>query len=178
MSISIKVQRSFTKLGADKLEKSKIKFYQKVADQLPGVILDNWNKGISPVQGVGRFQQYSKSYIEQIEHNRKAERSNNKNAEKSLKKGLVAVDKRAHGTAEIFRGKQRSPVNLRLTGFMHKSIRATADFLKATIYIDSPYAKYHNGAGKVDRHILPKGNESFSSLIMKKLRDLLKESFK
>lgn len=177
MSISIKIEKNFTKLGFEKIQKAKSKFYVDVAAALPDLIIGLYNKGISPVEGVGKFKQYSKSYVEQIEYNRKADKSNVKQAEKSLKKGLDAVDKRKGGTAEIFRGKLKSPVNLKLTGFMHKSIRSFYDTESVTIKFDSPIAKYHNGEGKVDRHILPKGNEKFSSLIMKKLRDLLRNAF-
>ena len=177
MSISIKIEKSFSKLGQDRIQKAKEKFYAEAAAALPPLIVELYNKGISPVEGVGKFKQYSKSYVEQIEHNRKADKKNVKQGEKNLKKGLAAVDKRKHGTAEIFRGKLRSPVNLKLTGFMHKSIRSFYNNESTTVLFDSPIAKYHNGQGKVDRHILPKGNEKFTSLIMKKLRDILRNAF-
>lgn len=177
MSISIKIEKNFTKLGFAKIQKAKSKFYVDAAAALPNLIIELYNKGISPVEGVGKFKQYSKSYIEQIEYNRKADKKNVKQGERNLKKGLDAVDKRKGGTAEIFRGKLKSPVNLKLTGFMHKSIRSFYDTEGVTIKFDSPIAKYHNGEGRVDRHILPKGNEKFSSLIMKKLRDILRNAF-
>jgi hypothetical protein len=178
MSISVKIDKKFSNLGTDKINRAKAQFYAQVANDLPKVIVDNILKGISPVEGFGRFQQYSASYIKQIEHNRIADKKNNKAADKALSKGLTPIDKRNHGTAELFRGKLKSPVNLKLSGFMLASIKGEVNQNGAKISFDSPIAKYHNGDGKVYRPMLPKGGQVFSSLIMKKLKDMLKNALK
>jgi hypothetical protein len=64
-----------------------------------------------------------------------------------------------------------------VTGIMIGSLQANVITNGVEVKFDSPIAKYHNGQGRVDRHILPKDGEIFSSLIMKKLRDMLRESF-
>jgi len=206
MSISLKIEKKFTKLGTDFIEQSKKKFYAEAAKQLPYVIASTIQKGISPVEGIGRFKQYSPSYVDQIEGRVKFFRKGSKTiairpdietkqgksiAEHSkitYKNGAIAPGKLigAHSKLSfkgslfakgLGHGKLKSPVNMTVTGVMVGSIQGDVVSNGALISFNSPIAKYHNGQGRVDRHILPKGSETFSSLIMKKLRDLLREAF-
>lgn len=178
MTISLKVENKFVKLGQEKISKSVKAFYREVAAILPNVIADNIRKGISPVEGVGRFKQYSPSYVKTIEFNRKSEKKNIKTNEKRLSKGKDAIDSRNGKTAQMFRGKLKSPVNLFLSGKMMASLKSILGQNEVTIVFESPIAKYHNGEGRVDRPLLPTDGRNFSSLIMKKLKDILKNSFK
>lgn len=181
MSISLKIDKRFRNFSYEYKEKRLKSFYQKVVQELPYLIASTIQKGISPVEGVGRFKQYSKSYVEQIEKVRKGDLKDLRRNEANLKKGMDAIDGRSNAkSAAIFRnaGKRKSPVNMTVSGVMLGSIQGRVTPQGAEIKFDSPIAKYHNGEGRVDRHIFPKNGESFSSLVMKKLRDLLKESFK
>lgn len=179
MSISLKIDKKLRNFSNEYTEKRIQTFYAKVATQLPYVIASTIQKGISPVEGIGRFKQYSASYVEQIERVRKGDVKDLKLNERRLKKGQDAIDGRSTSkSANKLRGKLRSPVNMSVTGAMVGSITGLVTAKNVIIKFTSDIAKYHNGQGRVDRHILPKDGESFSSLIMKKLRDLLKESFK
>jgi hypothetical protein len=211
MSISLKVERKFKNLTPEFINSAKKKFYREVAAQLPDLLKESYRKGISPTEGVGKFKQYSKSYVEQIAGKLTFRVINGKVIPIKLKKTVtklrqgkeigqnsrISYDKE---TGAIKRGKDqaahsklkwtkvydaglgfnklKSPVNLRVSGKMIESLKAIVSSNSVTIQFDSEIAKYHNGYGKVDRQILPKGNQSFSSLIMKKLRDLLRESLK
>lgn len=73
------------------------------------------------------------------------------------------------------RGKSVSPVNLRATGKMMKSLRYEIRNRKLSIVIGSRIAKFHNdigaGASKVIRKILPnKEGERYANPIMSKLK--------
>jgi uncharacterized protein YeeX (DUF496 family) len=158
---------------------------------LPKLILDLINKGISPVAGaVGRFQQYSKSYIDQITGKaaffrkggslRVVEVVSNKElkslrastqAKKSNKKNAEFVKK---VTKEKFGGKVRSPVNLKVTGEMHDSLTFNSNngILKAS---DFKWDLHNNGEGNLpERRLLPdREGESFNRRVQQKITESL-----
>ncbi len=184
MSIYLKIDKNYTSLGEEFLEIRRKKFYNEVAKQLPYVIVGTIQKGISPVQGFGRFQQYSKSYIDQIEGRKRtvygvARGKTSKNIEKIGAKSSLKVKKFSLFTGQkgLGHGKLKSPVNLTVTGVMLGTLIGEVFSFGTILRFTSDIAKYHNGQGRVDRHILPKNGEQFSSLIMKKLRDILNEAF-
>ena len=102
--------------------------------------------GRSPVAKKGRFQRYSESYREQI------------------RKGALA-DRR----------KRRSPVNLKVTGELLKSIFWKQSRKGIRVGFDNPLADIHNRLGaskkKVIRRMLPTNKgETFSKSILNDLR--------
>lgn len=108
---------------------------------LPDAIRRSIEKGVSPVQGGGRFKRYSDSY------------------RKAIKNDYESV-KEKHG--------KQSPVDMTLTGDMLKSLDIV-DSKPGTVRLefDDPKAYYHNnsGAGKsrVIRRLLPdREGEKFS----------------
>ena len=108
-------------------------------------------KGISPVRGQGKYRKYSRSYRDQI-----------------LKNKLPFP-------------KKRSPVNLRLSGQMLKSIFTKFNKAGFIIGFKSSLADIHNrqGAGKsrIIRRILPnKSGEEFNKSIQVDIQKFLEKS--
>ncbi len=116
------------------------------------------SSGKSPVQGVGRFKDYSDSYKDAIEEN----------------EGIM------RGTdGKLWSGKRVRPVNLFVSGTMQKSQRITEKDGKIQLSYTSKFAVYHNvGTLKMPRRpMLPtdKG-ETFSRSITKFLYDTAKKA--
>ena len=119
-------------------------------------------KGISPVQGGGKWRKYSLGYKKEIR-------------KQKTRRMKTASPK-----------KQKTPVNLRLTGGLHRSLSSTAigGFLrnfKLRIQFKNALADIHNrrGAGKskVIRRLLPtKSNEKFNRKINTVLKNELLKS--
>ncbi len=102
-------------------------------------VIDSMSKGLSPVKGGGgqsggksRYQEYSDVYKMQI--------------------------KKQNGKFKDY-GKRVRPVNLKLTGKMHESIKSRPIKFGVLVWFESEIAKYHDklGAGKskVTRKMLP-----------------------
>ena len=111
-------------------------------------------KGLSPVQGEGRFKKYSKSYLKAIE-----------------------------GSQGDFKSKKKSPVNLTLSGDMLKETKVKKTENGLILSIDHWLADIHNrqGAGKskVIRRLLPtESGETFTREITKRLREALLQAVK
>jgi hypothetical protein len=158
---------------------------------LPKLILDLISKGISPVAGaVGRFQQYSKSYIDQITGKAAFFRKGgslrvveaistkelkslraSKDAKKQNKKNQEFIKK---VTKERFDGKLRSPVNLKVTGDMHNSLKFNANngILSAT---DFKWQLHNDGEGNLpERRLLPdRDGEVFNRRVQNKITESL-----
>lgn len=124
-------------------------------DWLPPLIVSTIKRGISPVQGGGRFKRYSESYRDAI--------------------------RKKQGDA-IFKEGQISPVNMTLSGDMNDSLQAkkSAKNGAVTIQFDDPKAYFHNnsGAGKsrAIRRLLPdRKGERFSRNIQEKIIETFKE---
>ena len=144
--------------------------------------------GQSPVSGFGRYQKYSKSYIEYIEG--KAYYFTNKYgrvvriANKPFKgKGSVKRNKSIQNLSKPFANKNRSPVNLYATGDMMDSLRIKKDSTNKVILLGftDKKAKYHDKLGaskkKVIRRLLPtRQGEKFKSNINTALKQYCKDS--
>lgn len=145
-------------------------------------------RGISPVEGEGKYKQYSKSYVDQITG--KASFFKNKNgklvvikddpskkmgrgARKALKEGLKIT------SLKNIYGKRKSPVSMSLSGDMLKSLKVKKRFLDGiSIQITDKKSEYHNeGNNKLPRRaLLPKEGEEFSRLIQQKIRKALEKA--
>lgn len=113
-------------------------------------------RGISPVEGAGRFQKYSESYRESIRSDHKATRD---------KAGQV------------------SPVNMTLTGKMLDSLEIVRRGDKRFMEFEDKKAYFHNNSGagskRVIRRLLPdKDGESFNSVLQRKFTAAIKRIVK
>lgn len=137
-------------------EDVKKRFNKEVSDgavgyELVRTIQDMIKKGISPVDGQGRFERYSDSYRTAIKA------------------------KRVQGKTTV------SPVNMYQTGEMLGSLRALQKGSKVIIEFTDKKAAYHQFAeGSMPvRKLLPQNGESFTKritqLILKALKKAIKE---
>lgn len=131
------------------LAKATAKWQVIAAQEIKPMIVEMIVKGQSPVQGQGRYKDYSSSYKKQITGKKY----------KSL-------------------GKKLRPVNLTLTGEMLRSIKSRPIINGIAVWFSDRKAKYHDklGAGKskVIRKMLPnEEGQKFSNVINKKLREIL-----
>jgi len=154
MTISKDLQRMLDNKSPELLKNIKKEFSKKSPVKVKQAIVQDMVKGISPVKGQGKFKQYSPSY------------------KKAIRKGRLKTAKTK---------KAISPVNLKLSGEMRKSLKAYTSggyFKNFRLIISYKHflADIHNrrGAGrsKVIRRLLPtfKG-EQFNrriSLVLKK----------
>lgn len=158
---------------------------------LPKLILDLISKGISPVAGaVGRFKQYSKSYVDQITGKAAFFRKDgslrvveavstkeltslkaSKEAKKQNKRNQEFIKK---VTKERFGGKLRSPVNLKVTGEMHDSLTYKAS-TGELIADDFKWDLHNNGEGNLpERRLLPdREGEVFNRRVQQKITESL-----
>jgi len=173
--------------------------WQKVGSKILKIeILAAMNRGVSPVAGEGRYDKYSRSYAQQLGHGAQFARSEKRRTGPKRKrrrksklvkligkaKSVFAPKKKKTKKKKVFKyGKQLRPVNLKVTGKMHRSLGVSKvkDGLK--VKFSNPLAHIHSelGAGrkKVIRRIFPKegSNQTFSRVILRKLRKLLRKSF-
>lgn len=80
-----------------------------------------------------------------------------------------AIKKGRHG------GKRQRPVNLKLSGALHKSIKGRKTQKGLTIWFSDKKAEWHNkGMGSLPvRRLLPEGDEGLSRVIQKHVQDTL-----
>lgn len=154
-------------------------------------IVQDMIKGVSPVKGKGKWKRYSKSYKDQIKGKVRFFTSG----------GVVVAIKAKRGkrisnnvTKSASPTKQISPVNLRLTGELHRDLKVftSGGFLRSFRLVarfKNKLADIHNrrGAGKskVVRRLLPtKNGEQFNKRIttvilaqMKKAADMVVSKF-
>lgn len=175
--MAAKIDVNFKKLKRF-LPKIKKQFNKKAPSILVESIKADLESGVSPVKGYGRFKPYSKSYKQQIDG--KVRFFTNSNGK------IVALKAKTRGRGRFrffdskFTGKKKSPVNMKLSGDMIKSLKAKKGFLKGSIKvsISDKKADYHNrrGAGKskVVRRLLPSNpGEKFNRRITLNIEDLL-----
>ncbi len=78
--------------------------------------------------------------------------------------------------------KKERPVNLKVTGKLHKSLKSRLTKNGVAFWFSDKKAKYHDkeGAGKskVIRRMLPRKGEQFSKTITKKIFDILEKAVK
>jgi len=127
--------------------------------KLKVLIGQSLDRGLSPVENGGRstmasgrrYKKYSDSY------------------KKRIKAGKVP------GKTSV------SPVNLKATGQMRRSLKGRPTIKGIALYYSSPISKYHNdeGAGlsKIIRQILPDDNQNFTRSIDRELTDLYTRIF-
>jgi hypothetical protein len=122
---------------------------------LKDVIIESISRGESPVEGHNRYDPYSKSYA------------------KTIRKGMKG-----------FPSKKGRPVNLKLSGKLHKSIKARDTRSGITVWFSDEKAEWHNkGMGLLPvRRLLPVAGEELSSSIQldleEKLEDIVKNTFR
>ena len=126
---------------------------KEASEEVKKEIIKSIEEGMSPVKGVGRYEPYSESYKE------------------AINKGRYSAY-----------NKKTNPVNLKLSGKLHKSIRTRITKTGFSIWFTDRKFTYHNdlGAGKsrVIRPILPTGaGERFRSKIEKVITDIIIKHF-
>jgi len=155
-------------------------------------ILEDLNSGVSPVKGKGRFAKYSDFYKDAIRGKPHLDDSgqpfiwrtkNGKSFKVYVNDGFVNTDVTSQGSKSI------SPVNLKLSGKLHKSLSTKAiitnvagrSFLVLKIKFDHFLADIHNrlGAGRagVVRRMLPtESGETFNLKTQRLIKQLLTAS--
>ena len=78
-----------------------------------------------------------------------------------------------------YRKKDKSVVNLKVTGKMLKSLKVKTTLKGISVFFSSAIMKYHNGQGRVDRLTLPvENNQEFRKEIKQRLAKAYKKIFK
>lgn len=147
--MGFKIKKNFKDLE-NLIPKVRKEFLRQSKRDLKKLVIDeSISKGISPVEGQGKFEKYSKSYKEAIKAGRYSQYS-----------------------------KTISPVNMKLSGDMLESFFVEDNGNSLKIGFDHELAEIHNdkGAGqsKVIRRLLPtKQGEKFKRSILRGILDLL-----
>jgi len=156
-------------------------------------ILDDLNSGVSPVRGEGKFKKYSDFYKDAIRGEPHLDDSGQPfiwRSDKSGRPHKVYVNEGFNNTDVTSQGsKSISPVNLKLSGKLHKSLTVAATsfpisgrpFLILSIQFKHFLAYIHNnlGAGRkgVVRRMLPtESGEQFNTKITRLIKDILNAS--
>lgn len=153
---------------------------------IKGEILESINKGISPVDqknaypkntgGKTRYQKYSESYQDQI--TRRAAYLHFKGG------GSIRIDDEDEqdyidelNEYLIKNNKRIRPVNLKVSGTLHRSLKKKKGLGYLRLTFEDPKAIYHDqkGAGKskVIRRLLPRGVEEFNRPIQRRIIDTI-----
>lgn len=153
---------------------------------IKGEILESINKGISPVDqknaypkntgGKTRYQKYSESYQDQI--TRRAAYLHFKGG------GSIRIDDEDEqdyidelNEYLIKNNKRIRPVNLKVSGTLHRSLKKKKGPGYLRLTFEDPKAIYHDqkGAGKskVIRRLLPRGVEEFNRPIQRRIIDTI-----
>jgi hypothetical protein len=139
-------------------------------------ILADMNKSISPVKGKGKWVKYSESYIKQIKGELGFFTKDNK---------VIPVTNPQINLGQLW-DKQVSPVNLKLSGELHNSLKVFGVGLLSKVYVlrvqfNDFLADIHNRRGaskkKVIRRLLPtESNEEFNYGLTRVLLNSLRDS--
>ena len=143
-----------------------------IANDTKEQVLSFIKKGISPVEGFGRYEKYSDSYKDQIQG--KVSFRTFKNPKRVVALEPLQADKIK------FAGKKIRPVNLKLSGKLHKSLESKVSKSGVRIVFKNKVAKYHNnGTDKMPRRaMLPKKGEELSRRIQKKMQKKIEQIIK
>ena len=164
---------NFTKIGRDigkqlsqRIKKDYLARFRKIANKgnrLTSIILELISKGISPVLS-SRFLRYSDSYRQAILGKVRFFTTN---------AGVVAV---RPGDKGLGLGKKQSPVNLKLSGDLHKSLNYKPN--SGVVGFTDEKAEWHNkGMGVPQRRLLPtETGEQFNRRVQQRLREALGEA--
>lgn len=140
------------------------RFAKDIKTEIVKIITDEIESGKSPVKNKGSLKKYSPSYIQTIQGNV---------AFRVINGVTVPLPKEDKNITK--HGKATSPVNLKLSNEMLKSLKARQNAKgEVLIAFKSKTAKFHDklGAGKskVIRRLLPRrGDKGFNPRIMKKI---------
>lgn len=161
MTFKITTSRKFKNL-ISKTDKGLVKatrkeFAKKGPTKIKQAIVQDMIKGISPVKGGGKWKKYSDGYKKEIRKN-KSRRMRSASPTKAV-----------------------TPINLRLTGQLHRSLKSFFKSKALVIQFKHFLADIHNrrGAGKskVVRRMLPtKSGEQFNRRINTVIFDQLKKA--
>ena len=188
MSFTLKVSKDLKRLLKPTqrnglINQVKKEFAKRGPVKVKQAIVQDMIKGVSPVKGEGKWKRYSKSYKQQIKGKVRF----------FTKGGKVIAIKAARGkrisnsvTENANPTKQISPVNLKLSGDLHKSLKSFIAGLALksftlVISFDHFLADIHNrrGAGKIKqvRRMLPtKNGEEFNRRISLVILNQLKNA--
>lgn len=161
MTFKLELSKSTERLLKSTRNKGMIKDVQKEFSKrgpvkIKQAIIQDMIKGISPVKGAGKYKKYSKGYIKEIRSGKS----------KRMREATL---------------KSIRPVNLRLTGTLHRSLSSLFKRGALIIQFKNFLADIHNrrGAGKskVIRRMLPtEKGEQFNRRINKVMVDQVKEA--
>lgn len=136
------------------LEETREDFKKEIHDHFGDQLTELIEKGINPVKKTGnKYQKYSEGY------------------KKRIQAGKI------EGKTQI------SPVDLKQTGDLHKSLKIDISGHNPRVTFDDPKALFHNNEGvgksKVKRRLLPDGDgEEFTFRLFQKIIDALKNAVK
>jgi len=199
VSIKVDTKKLQKKLGdANKIVS------REIVKFLPRAIFSSISKGKSPVKGVGRFVKYSDSYRSQIknnltfytkngraipvskgnfdyeysfdeQYNRKKKKARSQSNRDEASKRKFIKENNAH-----LKGKKVSPVNLKVSGELIKSLSAkVSPSGNVKIEFTDEKAKYHNeGTDKIPRRaMLPtESGEKFARSITLRLQEIIRRA--
>jgi len=142
-------------------------------------IIKSIEKGRSPVARAGKFKSYKPSYKEAMSggpHFRKIRIGGN----------LITIPLPGGDPYLTRYGKKPRPVNLKVTGKLHKSLRVRLTKRGISAFFTSSYAKYHQGSTRnpniKERKLLPQNNENFNrnitTIYIKRVGDKLFKTFR
>lgn len=198
--MSVKIRKKLQVLTL--IERAREDFKEDLIKEIPPEIKKTIEGGSSPVKA-SKHQKYSQSYIDQIEG--KAKYFKNKKTGntfkvvpkmlegeqtslKFLKSGKVKQGKTKKATFEKFEkglgvGKKKSPVNLKLTGEMHKSMKTMKTPNGLEVYFTDEKAEWHNKGVPENnlpaRRILPTNkDEEFNLNIWRRIKKVIQEAIK
>jgi hypothetical protein len=161
-----KIGRNIGKQLSESIKKDYLRRFRKIANKgnrLVAVILELISKGISPVLS-SRFLRYSESYRSAIMGK----------AFFFTRNGAVLSGE--PGTKGLGLGKKQSPVNLKLSGDLHRSLNYNPS--SGVVGFTDKKAEWHNkGMGVPERRLLPtETGEQFNRFVQKRLREALGEA--
>lgn len=130
---------------------------KKIKREIKGLVIKSISKGISPVEKGGTDATSGKARYEPYSD--------------SYKKQIKNMS-----------GKSERPVNLKVSGRLHRSLKARLTRKGVSLWFADKKAKYHDieGAGKakVIRRMLPRDGEQFSRTIRERIIDIVDNALK
>lgn len=188
----VKIQKRLQVLSL--IERSKEDFKLELEKTITPEIIETLESGNSPIKA-GKQARYSLSYLEAIT-GKKVTSSKDDNGKEKIKYGKKKNTRddsigantplgggKTTNSLQSRYGKLKSPVNLKLTGELHKSIdtRPTKDGLE--VYFKDEKAEWHNdGVAENNlpaRRLLPnKSGEEFNYNIFKRIKEALQAAIK
>lgn len=190
--MSVKIRKKLQVLTL--IERAREDFKEGIDQTIPPEIIKTIEGGSSTVKA-SKHQKYSKSYLEAITGKRidkdgKAQkiktRATSQGANSPLrfnKSGKSRKSSAVTNSLESRYGKKKSPVNLKLTGEMHESIKTMKTKNGVEVYFTDKKAQWHNDGVPENnlpaRRILPnKQGEEFNLNIWRRIMKVIQEAIK